>query len=632
MKEWQRAKTTRLYLHPPKAERLFTLWREGRIMFGEIDMPITQPYTDLNGSGVWFVDGDGNAADFTESQYEVREDGIPAHKLTFFLGDFACTVECVSPFDRKPTLYGKLVVKSKSGEAISGKVGFMLRTGNEDALMYSGPDVYKPYNPSLSDWFGVDATWEFDGRFSCGSMFFEFEGAEKIDFDKEIGRAFVDVSLSAGEEKEFYFAFGRGEKEDLTFEEAKAKTIEFWEGELNRITKLPEELKKDPEKMRLVKTLTIQMLQCFCYGKDSDEFYLRQGGLQRRVWLYEAMSVLEALSKIGNFDDYVEPVIDGYFNKYFVESGEIFPLGIYWANSTAMVLYNYSIHAMTHGKDYFLKYRDKAMKCFEWIRDMRHKKVYDGMAVTRDEDRLRNPYVHVDGFFPPVRSCDHPTAFQNWLFTDGYNIIGLRTFAEACKFFDDERKDEVAAEYESYRGVMQSVFDRVVKEAKDGDEIKMPVNPSKNEEVEARYSFHPSIDVLIDVLNPEVEIVEKICNYYLKRGRSRGGLYARMPVRDQSLGGEVKTNLTLEENEFIWYVCAGELKWFKYWLRNGRLDKCQEILKDNLFFAMSDEYYMHERYHQKNVWYAPWSPNASCSGRMISMLLLACGDKTTTAE
>ena len=114
MEEWRKFKTTRVYIHPPKAERMFTLWREGRIMFGEIEMPISQPYVDVSGSGVLFVDGEGNVADFRESRYEVRDDGIPAHKLTFFLGDFECTVECVSPFERKPSLYGKLIVKSKN--------------------------------------------------------------------------------------------------------------------------------------------------------------------------------------------------------------------------------------------------------------------------------------------------------------------------------------------------------------------------------------------------------------------------------------------------------------------------------------------------------------------------------------
>jgi len=627
MEEWKKFKTTRMYIHPPKAERMFTLWREGRIMFGEIEMPISQPYVDVSGSGVLFVDGAGNAADFRESRYEVREDGIPTHKLTFFLGDFECTVECVSPLERKPTLYGKLTVKNKNGDEASGKLGFMLRTGKESALMFGGPDVYMPYESPISAWFDVESTWKFDGRFSCDSMFFEFDGAEKIDFDQKVGRAFVDVALSAGEEKVFYFVFGKGEKEDITFEEAKAKTVAFWEGELKRTTKLPDSVLSDVEKVKMIKNLTVQILQSFCYGKDSEEFYLRQGGLQRRVWLYEAMSALLALSRIGEFDDYVEPVLDVYFNKYMMENGEIVPLGIYWANSTGIVLNNFSRYAMEKGKDYFLKYRDKAMKCFDWIKETRRKKIYDGPVEIKEEQRLKNGYVHVDGLFPPMRSCDHPTAFQNWLFTDGFNIIGLRSFVEVCKFFNDERKDEVAAEYESYRAVMQSVFDRVVEETGDSDEIKISASPTKNEEIERRYSFQPHISTLVNILQPEVEICEKMLNYHRKRGTVRGGLYSRMPIKDQSLGGEVLTNFNDLENKYIWYVCSTECDWLGYWLKKGRLDKCHEIMEDTINCAVSDEYYMVERYHQRNEWYAPWSPNVSCNGRMINMIVDMYGDR-----
>ena len=39
--DWQRAKTTRLYVTPPMSERLYTLWREGKMAFGEMDVALT---------------------------------------------------------------------------------------------------------------------------------------------------------------------------------------------------------------------------------------------------------------------------------------------------------------------------------------------------------------------------------------------------------------------------------------------------------------------------------------------------------------------------------------------------------------------------------------------------------------
>ena len=53
--DWQRPKTTRRYLHPPKAERMFTLWREGKIIFGEVESPVNKPYGDIISQGVWFT-------------------------------------------------------------------------------------------------------------------------------------------------------------------------------------------------------------------------------------------------------------------------------------------------------------------------------------------------------------------------------------------------------------------------------------------------------------------------------------------------------------------------------------------------------------------------------------------------
>ena len=81
--------------------------------------------------------------------------------------------------------------------------------------------------------------------------------------------------------------------------------------------------------------------------------------------------------------------------------------------------------------------------------------------------------------------------------------------------------------------------------------------------------------------------------------------------------------VTLDENGkcLIWYVCTHEYYWFSYYLRHERYDRCCEILNTVFRFAMTDEYYMFERYHQRNIWFAPWSPNASANGRLILMLL-----------
>ena len=48
---WQKPKTTRMYLHPPMAERMFTMWREGKIVFGENEVAVRNQYYDLISAG-----------------------------------------------------------------------------------------------------------------------------------------------------------------------------------------------------------------------------------------------------------------------------------------------------------------------------------------------------------------------------------------------------------------------------------------------------------------------------------------------------------------------------------------------------------------------------------------------------
>ena len=57
------------------------------------------------------------------------------------------------------------------------------------------------------------------------------------------------------------------------------------------------------------------------------------------------------------------------------------------------------------------------------------------------------------------------------------------------------------------------------------------------------------------------------------------------------------------------------------WRRVGRNDLAEQARDVCLKYALTDELYVGERYHDANVWFYPWSPNASGAGRIIMMLL-----------
>ena len=622
MAKWQRFKTTRAYIHPPRAERLITLWREGKIILGEIETPVNKPYKEQTCSGIWFTYGDGKQADFKTAEYIFREDGIPTHALKLSFGSMNAVIECASDFERRPDCYIKVTLKSEKGAPVCEKIGFMLRTGAEQDLVFGGPDVYGVYNPDIGVWKAAENTWSYDGIWRDGDRFAAVSGDVEFTFDSINGSSAADISLGAGEEKTVYITFGKGEYTPRSYEDVKAAAVTKWEGELKKITKLPESILRDSEQVKIIKNLTVQLLQCFCYGKDTDELYSRQGGLQRRVWTYEAMPVLTALSRIGEFDDYIEETIDLYFTKFREESGEMVPLGIHWAMATGTVLRSFGEYAQVRGKEYYDKYRDLAMGSFEWMRDTRKKASYDGAVTAAESNKIEGSYLCVDGLFPPMSACDDPLVFQAWLTTDCNNVMGLDEFAKAAETYGDPRAAEVRAETEEYRGVIAGAWENIKKMQGDGEELYVTYTPAgDNEEVTRRYHFSPSMGFLMDALRMSPEDYLRVRKYYESRGLMIGGLYSKMPDKDPSIPGNLLSVVDEAGHSLIWYVCAQEYGWFRNLLAHGDRERCCEIVRDAWKFAMSDDYYMLERYHESNVWYSPWSPNASCNGRFINMLL-----------
>ena len=602
--EWQRPKTTRLYLHPPKAERMFTLWREGKIIFGEIEAPVNQRYERLISRGVWFTHG-GEQLDFHTASYVMRDDGIPVHCLTNKFGELCLEIESFASFERRPTCYIKVILKNETEQAVSEDFGFILRTGKESELIFEAPDVYASYAPDIAVWKKMPSTWEkAGGAIRDGEYFF----SASEEFSLEGGAANTAVTLAAGEEKTFLFSFGKGERAPFDYEEEKAKAVARWEGELARINKLPEGIKGENQK--IIKNLAVQQLQMFCYPVGSDELYARQGGLQRQIWTFESISVLESLTRLGDFADYIEPIFDVYFNVFQAESGEVVPFGNGWAMVTSNVLDSFGSYSMSAGKKFYEKYADKAYAAFKWIQKTRVKEEY----LTDTGERI------VKGLFPPMRCSDDPLKFQSWLLTDSFNIMGIEKLALAAAKLGDTRAQEYRAEYNDYISVMRREWESYTATQAGKDEIPMPYSPSvPNEVIYAKYEFNPTIGPFVDALNISELDFNKVINYYTKRGFFKEGLYYRM--HDKTDEGSCRFNLDENGKCVVWYVCYEEYYLYMYFMKQGQRAKAEEIIRDAIKYAMTDEYYMLERYSQRDPWFAPWMPNASANGRMINMLL-----------
>ena len=102
----------------------------------------------------------------------------------------------------------------------------------------------------------------------------------------------------------------------------------------------------------------------------------------------------------------------------------------------------------------------------------------------------------------------------------------------------------------------------------------------------------------------------RLRTWLLRRGYANiNGLYANQLSRDMT------------RRDHIWYTTWSELQWFRAWMREGRGDLAAQTLDACLKYALTDEFYVGERYHDATPWYYPWSPNASGAGRLVMMLL-----------
>ena len=167
--------TTRRYLHGPLSERILTIWREGKLLFGEVshshDWKI--PYENQLAHGVWLVHGDGlRPLDFRKADNRTPDNGTPIHALLWRDGDLALELEACAPFARKPTLHGRLTVSNASASLTPADFAFLLRTGPEKSLLFGVPDIYKPYAPELRQWTNIPSTWQNtgDGIFTDGDF------------------------------------------------------------------------------------------------------------------------------------------------------------------------------------------------------------------------------------------------------------------------------------------------------------------------------------------------------------------------------------------------------------------------------------------------------------------------------
>lgn len=605
MTNWVKPQTTRRYLHPPRSERMFTLWPEGKIIFGEniyqdiIGGSGAPTYLNLVSSGIWLVHTKyGRKFDFRKSKNVMQPDGAPIHGIVNRFGGIKMEMEAFCNISRKPTCFVRIRLTNEAPYTATERLGLVVRTGKEKQLVYGSPDCYASHDPEVAEFRAQRATFrEENGILRDGDTFLTSQFREVTDFDPEAGILWCKPVLAAGETVDWILSFGKGEAFPFDYEEEKRKALSWWHNELSRIRNIPDTLRKDADGMRLVRNLTTQMLQCHSYYVGLDYTFLRQGGLQRLVWPWDAAPAIEALGRLG-YDDYLDEIIHYYLDLRLKPDGELDNIGEFWACNTACALYSFATRCLqTKDPAFWNRYRDKAFLAFDWICRKR--------AESKDGD---GEYA---GLFPALRGCDWDHTFQAWGTTDLWNLFGIDALTKAAEHFGDERATDARREYEDYFAVMKRLLRPYEEEAQKTGLLRLPLCPSGNDKTLLE-DFHPYLLHGAFVWSGLVDDddIDKAYDWMVQHGMVKNGLHGHMPYRDG--------------NTHIWYTSYTDYYWFRTRLRRGQRDIARQLIEAQVNYSMTPEYYMIERYCDNDPYFVPWSPNCSASGRLINILLDYC--------
>jgi hypothetical protein len=398
-------------------------------------------------SGIWAVHTrHARVFDFKNAKLRVPEDGTPIHGLTATFGGFEMDMEAFCDTARQSTCYIKVTVTNCSPYRARERFGLVVRSGKESRLVYGAPDGYCSHYPEVSAFKYTPNTFVRCGNIlRDGMTFVGIRTDVSWEYGDADGTVWVREWLEPGESYTLYLSFGKGEYApvEYDYDAERQRVTEYWKNQLNRL-RLPTKLQNDPEKLRLVKNFTVQVLQCYAHYVGKDFLVPRQGGLQRYVWLWDQYPVLEAISRLGDFAEFYRGAIATYFDQMQGEDGRICTFGEVWAQDTACGLLAFSgVCLNADDRTLWNQYVEKAYAAFSWIRKKRWE--------------CRGEAECVDGLFPPMRGSDWPQVFQNWNI-DRWNVLAMQRFAEALAHFGDARADEVSAEHEAYRLTLLSAL------------------------------------------------------------------------------------------------------------------------------------------------------------------------------
>lgn len=638
---WGKPFTNKLYLHPPFAENIVTLWPTSMVLIGEIPpgnsrywykdekygnrWTVTQPSAGviftlkrendllfrkhkegIRQSSLW----DGEFMPIKITKYHVRKDGVPIHGLTKDLDAIKFHQEAFCDDQRVSTAYIKVTVENGFGIPQTVSLEGLARVGHE--TLFTGcyePDGYAGYSPNREMWDSLEPMTPAGNCLTNGRYKLYLPERESFEFSGE-NDFHITLHLKPYEKKVFTFALSRNDAVPQSYHAARKKAETFWRKELGKAKFIPNKKNIEP----LFYHFLAQLLQMFACPQGETYTIMRQGCTQRFHWP-EAKEIIKALAHAGGYSDYIEAGLSHYFNDMQETSGDnigrIHDACVPWNSRTSAALEMFAC-AVASDDSFYERYVDQAMAGFRWMERERAKSAKIAGAIP--------------GLFPPgIATDNHFPDAQQWTFADTSMLRGYEYFLKTLKAKNSPYLPEVQAAYDDYFGIMKSIFDGFAEAQKDNEFLYLPRDPKNNPELEAGlnkdpflYMF-PNEALALGLAGYGTPEAEKLIYTYSYGGQSRNGL---LYPTYHSTTGAGRT----------WYTTWAEHSRFTYYKRSQNWEQCKTLVEALLKYNVTAEYCQCERYDDHDAYTAPWMPNASANGRVLDMLFDCYGKKEISSS
>ncbi len=619
--EWQRPKTTKVYLQRPLSERVAILCPDFKLLTLSLldnDVHVGQP-----GVGLLLLHGDDMVGfDMENTHYREIEYGLPIYEVVN-RGEVLTRVEAFAGEDRNPTVYFRITLENDSHERVESRLGLLPRSGQEKYMLNQHQEGYSPYCPNEKNWYMLKRTWAqvSDGLASSdmGCLAVCGEGCDiRWVTESKNGHSFaaadyfeVCYRLKAGETLILTGAIRANEAiSDFDYCEKRTECVTFWEMMNQKIRYLPDT--EDERYLGIYRHMIMQCTQMLARYEGQNGITVRQGDVARFVWPYEGAQVLVNLERAG-ITEYSAEAYKKYFDRWLVREGpDTGKIGSHagWENFTGSVIWGLSEHLKnTDDSEEFSYFLPYLIMMRDWIERRRQEPRTEG-------------YEHI---FPCGKGSDWSEQGQFWTFTDSHNCMALRSMCEALQKHGSEEYAPTKAMLDDYSAVITEIRDRLFRGHEEDEAYILPHMLGIAFEDSENYSYYtdgaPYL-LYTGFIEPGSDIQKKMEAFFRNRGQFEKGLTGRMTscssMWDEAYFGGYGD---------VWYTLQSETYWIKAWCACGERDKALESLEACLTYGLSEECIAAERYCSINPWYNPWQPNASGSSRIIEMMQLYFGVK-----